>query len=94
MIEITPTVPEVIHAAYSHLPTDSELVHTNLNYRYCVCTSGTTLHIEEVAVPDVALGPRPRPNHSGNSCRDCGGMMVRTGTCETCTECGSTGGCG
>lgn len=35
-----------------------------------------------------------RPVHSGNSCHDCGGMMVRTGTCETCTECGTTGGCG
>lgn len=34
------------------------------------------------------------PSWSGNSCRDCGGAMVRTGSCETCTSCGSSGGCG
>lgn len=42
------------------------------------------------------------PNHkrNGNSvpgetvCRKCGGMMVRTGTCMTCLQCGdSSGGC-
>ena len=32
---------------------------------------------------------------SGDSvCRNCGGMMVRTGTCMTCLQCGaSSGGC-
>ncbi|MEX1014298.1 MAG: vitamin B12-dependent ribonucleotide reductase [Candidatus Paceibacterota bacterium] len=32
---------------------------------------------------------------SANACKKCGGMMVRTGTCETCIQCGeSNGGCG
>lgn len=35
-----------------------------------------------------------RPPTSGNACYECGGIMQRTGTCETCTECGTTGGCG
>ncbi len=31
----------------------------------------------------------------GNLCGKCGGLMVRTGTCETCQSCGeSSGGCG
>jgi len=31
---------------------------------------------------------------SANVCRKCGGIMVRTGTCETCLQCGaSSGGC-
>lgn len=31
---------------------------------------------------------------SGTVCKKCGGMMVRTGTCQTCLECGeSSGGC-
>lgn len=35
-----------------------------------------------------------RDRDEGETCRDCGGMTVRTGTCTTCTECGTTGGCG
>lgn len=35
-----------------------------------------------------------RPNSTGDVCTDCGGMMVRTGSCTTCVECASTGGCG
>jgi hypothetical protein len=31
---------------------------------------------------------------AGQVCMECGGMMIRTGTCHTCTECGTTGGCG
>jgi hypothetical protein len=45
--------------------------------------------------------PRPSPRRerapmlAGEICRDCGGPnMVRTGTCLTCQDCGSTsGGC-
>lgn len=35
------------------------------------------------------------PQTTGDNCRDCGGFtMVRTGTCLTCSICGSTsGGC-
>jgi ribonucleoside-diphosphate reductase alpha chain len=31
---------------------------------------------------------------TGETCPNCGNLMVRTGTCYTCTHCGSTGGCG
>lgn len=33
--------------------------------------------------------------YSGNVCESCGGLnMVRTGTCETCQDCGWNKGCG
>ena len=37
----------------------------------------------------------PRPQLSGDLCATCGGaQMIRTGTCLTCVDCGSTsGGC-
>jgi ribonucleotide reductase alpha subunit len=31
---------------------------------------------------------------TGDMCSICGGFMVRTGACNTCTNCGVTGGCG
>lgn len=31
---------------------------------------------------------------TGDTCRNCGGLMIRTGTCMTCTQCGDTTGCG
>lgn len=45
-------------------------------------------------VPNLAARSSRQPLPSGNLCR-CGGMMVRTGSCETCNMCGtSSGGCG
>jgi hypothetical protein len=29
----------------------------------------------------------------GRLCSECGGLLVRTGTCYTCSGCGSTDGC-
>jgi hypothetical protein len=43
----------------------------------------------------AATGPAPLPVPSGDLCPKCGGLMVRTGTCSTCSSCGeSSGGCG
>lgn len=36
-----------------------------------------------------------RDGFTGNMCEACGNFrMVRTGTCETCLDCGNAGGCG
>jgi hypothetical protein len=35
-----------------------------------------------------------RPVATGTACTRCGGLMVRTGSCETCVECGENTGCG
>ena len=49
---------------------------------------------------DKGTTPKPNNQHtmkavaSGNACGKCGGLMVRTGKCETCQQCGdSPGGC-
>lgn len=31
---------------------------------------------------------------SGPPCQVCGAIMIRTGSCYTCPDCGATGGCG
>lgn len=31
---------------------------------------------------------------SGTMCTNCGGMMIQSGSCETCSSCGTTTGCG
>lgn len=37
----------------------------------------------------------PVPVPTGDTCKRCGGLTVRTGTCLTCQSCGdSSGGCG
>ena len=30
----------------------------------------------------------------GMVCRNCGGVMMRTGSCHTCIQCGESNGCG
>ncbi len=42
----------------------------------------------------TAINPITKPVASGEICRDCGGMMTRTGSCMTCQSCGSNTGCG
>lgn len=44
--------------------------------------------------PIVTLGAAKGTKISETVCRKCGGMMVRTGSCQTCLQCGeSSGGC-
>lgn len=31
---------------------------------------------------------------TGEVCSNCGGVLVRSGTCYSCTQCGETTGCG
>lgn len=46
-------------------------------------------------VASVPINRHFTPTASGNVCRDCGSSnLKRSGTCETCQECGSTTGCG
>jgi hypothetical protein len=48
-----------------------------------------------VAEGGGAIHSAPLPESTGEVCKKCGGLMVRTGTCYTCQSCGeSSGGCG
>jgi hypothetical protein len=47
-----------------------------------------------VVVNPTPTPPPPASAPSGNACKDCGGPLVQSGTCETCHNCGSTTGCG
>lgn len=63
-------------------------IHTDFSHDHCACR---VLTASEVTITT------PRESMSfpdGGVCHVCGGMMVRTGTCTTCTSCGETGGCG
>ena len=49
---------------------------------------------EEPEVPNLRARKAPSVNGE-TTCRRCGGMLVRTGTCLTCQGCGdSSGSCG
>jgi hypothetical protein len=53
-------------------------------------------YVAEPGLPNLAGRKASRCSvPTGNPCGKCGGLMVRTGTCETCQSCGeSSGGCG
>ena len=47
----------------------------------------------------IAMTPLPDKTVSGatetgNVCANCGGTTIRTGTCESCLNCGHSEGCG
>jgi len=49
---------------------------------------------ETEGVPNLKDRVKVNGLPSGNPCKECGGYLVRTGTCETCSSCGSSsGGC-
>lgn len=63
--------------------------------------TGENVVFEETHIASATLMNTASANHipkgstqAGTVCRNCGGMMVRTGTCMTCFQCGtSSGGC-
>jgi ribonucleoside-diphosphate reductase alpha chain len=42
----------------------------------------------------IHKSPESSAKSLGSLCVRCGGIMMKTGTCYTCTQCGSSGGCG
>lgn len=52
--------------------------------KWFVCAEG---------VPNLVARKAREPVLSGRVCQ-CGGMLVRTGSCETCQSCGHNEGCG
>lgn len=57
--------------------------------------SPTVEYEQKIAVPSRRPPSGVMPLRSGDMCDKCGGLMQRTGTCQTCAKCGlSSGGCG
>lgn len=51
-------------------------------------------YVTAPGLPNLVARAARQPLPSGNLCK-CGGMLVRTGSCETCQSCAtSSGGCG
>ncbi len=51
--------------------------------------------VRQPGVPNLGARAGTGPVGTGEACKRCGGMFVRTGTCLTCQGCGdSSGGCG
>lgn len=87
--------PEVAALAADHdLSLGESFLHTDLNVLGCECWPTRRLQ------PQYQVGFQPEAvamasgMPDGGVCHVCGGLMVRTGTCTTCTSCGETGGCG
>jgi ribonucleoside-diphosphate reductase alpha chain len=45
------------------------------------------------AVPQIYAAPRANGHSDAPSCAQCGWIMIRSGTCYRCENCGSTSGC-
>jgi hypothetical protein len=78
MQTIVPSDPMIAELALAHNLSDGSVIHDNLDPKSCHCRR------------DFVLRPT---SPTGEVCTSCGGMMVRTGTCTACMECGNTGGC-
>ncbi len=50
-------------------------------------------YVTATGVPNIVAREAAKPVFSGRVCH-CGGMLVRTGSCETCQSCGHNEGCG
>lgn len=86
----------VIRWLYRQIDEANEQLH-ELRVNYRVVRLVGVEYIEPAAEDGSVQGENPGqalPVHSGNICRECGGEMIRTGSCETCRNCGETsGGC-
>lgn len=59
--------------------------------KYEVTYNGTPVTIH---VPSNLAESKREYKSSGDLCSRCGGMLVRTGSCQTCNMCGDNSGCG
>jgi hypothetical protein len=68
-----------------------EFIHSNYQSVWCSCTANAapqfSLELHEHAAPVKSF--------DGRICANCGGSnFLRTGSCLTCADCGSSDGCG
>ena len=79
---------------WSDCPAEAQNVYTS------VFPPASYIITPEMKADTLPATPTPEPTpieqgFTGDMCDSCGGVrMVRTGTCATCMDCGTTGGCG
>jgi ribonucleoside-diphosphate reductase alpha chain len=49
---------------------------------------------EDLELPWVVEPTKKSISSDSGSCSTCGGLLIRTGACMTCSQCGLSGGCG
>lgn len=63
-------------------------------YEEPVVAHVTAVDPEKSGYVTITKTDKQNAGFTGNFCDDCGGSsLIRTGTCETCMDCGSTSGC-
>lgn len=65
-------------------------------FQWLAQQSSSTLKkvVEEVKVEGTVNDGKATWKHTGDVCSACGGLLMVTGRCKTCTGCGVTSGCG
>ncbi len=77
---------DVLNELYERIDTANEVLIEMKSGLHIV----RSLEVEIIMERPATMGGQM----TGNLCRSCGGETVRTGTCETCLNCGeSSGGC-
>jgi ribonucleoside-diphosphate reductase alpha chain len=82
---MTPEIKAALAAGQYPLPiTDGATASTNGNGHATAAAD---------AVPAIYSAPRANGHADAPSCASCGWIMIRSGTCYRCENCGSTSGC-
>lgn len=92
---------EVTDTAKASIVTSHAFVPKGEWWNLCEhCNLGEAAHRETTSRPRVredvptSNDVPALPQWSGSICLTCGGQMIRTGSCEICSSCGSNTGCG
>lgn len=86
-------VQDVINSLYSQIDKANE-VFVKEKCGFSICRVLHMAFEEEESRPTEPKLLIDEVPWTGNCCSHCGGQLVRTGTCETCMNCGeTTGGC-
>jgi ribonucleoside-diphosphate reductase alpha chain len=88
-IPTTTSLPDYIHRVMA-----AHFADTDLQEELGVLTDAVRRRMMDDAVVEAEHVVEPVVKHMDDVCRGCGGLMVPTGMCKTCSSCGETGGCG
>jgi ribonucleoside-diphosphate reductase alpha chain len=89
---LTPVELEDLGIAVPHHKLAAEATEANAPAETVVATQA--VNTAPAPVAQTLVSEPTKPKIADTLCRSCGGMMIRTGSCNTCLQCGtSSGGC-